>query len=71
LPVIVISVALLFPYFLGRASGLTRGDKGSFAPKAAVVGDTAGDPFKDRPAMLTKLLATLTLVLVGQFIKSH
>ena len=51
------------------------GGKGSDVHKAAVVGDTVGDPFKDTAGpslhVLIKLLSTLTLVLLPLFTLLH
>ncbi|RPJ62949.1 MAG: sodium-translocating pyrophosphatase [Dehalococcoidia bacterium] len=56
---------------LKDASGKVLG-KGSDAHKAAVVGDTVGDPFKDTAGpslhVLIKLLSTITLVLCPIFV---
>lgn len=52
-----------------------HGGKGSFAHKAAVVGDTVGDPFKDTAGpslhVVVKLLSTLTLVFAPLFLILH
>jgi H(+)-translocating pyrophosphatase len=76
-------VGILMALFLNNAGGAwdnakkfietgEHGGKGSDAHKAAVVGDTVGDPFKDTAGpslhVLIKLLATITLVLAPFFI---
>jgi len=76
-------VGILMALFLNNGGGAwdnakkfiemgNYGGKGGVTHKAAVVGDTVGDPFKDTAGpslhVLIKLLATITLVLAPLFI---
>ncbi|HEY6415340.1 MAG TPA: sodium-translocating pyrophosphatase, partial [Acidimicrobiales bacterium] len=79
----VILVGQLMANYLSNAGGAWdnakkyiedghHGGKGSEAHKAAVIGDTVGDPFKDTAGpslhVLIKLLSTITLVLAPLFL---
>jgi K(+)-stimulated pyrophosphate-energized sodium pump len=79
-------VGVLMALFMANAGGAwdnakkyieagALGGKGSAPHKAAVVGDTVGDPFKDTsgPSMniLIKLMSVVSLVLAPWFVRVH
>jgi Na+/H+-translocating membrane pyrophosphatase len=77
------STGILMAIYMNNAGGAwdnskkyiesgAMGGKGTDVHKAAIVGDTVGDPFKDTAGpsihILIKLLSTITLVLAPIFI---
>jgi len=63
------------PHAKKLIEGGAHGGKGSEPHKAAIVGDTVGDPFKDTSGpslnILIKLMSVVSLVLAPWFVRVH